>query len=402
MKELLVYFSETKAGILRLDEQWGLSFVYDKNYLSTTNSIPISCSLPLQTEPFSQQECQAFFAGILPEGHSRSLIAKKIGISQNNDFSFLTALGGECVGALSFQIKEIAPSHEHNYLTLDSNKLADILNELPQRPLLAGERDVRLSLAGAQSKIAIKIDTDGFYLPLDNSPSTHILKPEMSGFSGIVENEAYCLQLANAIGLSTVNASVEKVNDVAYLAVQRYDRIVEPEKITRLHQEDFCQALSVMPMFKYQNEGGPSLVDCFALVRQYATEPGRAVLQLLDLVIFNFIIGNNDAHGKNFSFLYADNQISLTPAYDLICTSIYPDLSVKQAMKIGGIYKHQDIYRGEFEKLATEVGLSKTAVLKRIAQIGTNILAVYNKQPIEHDIVDKIIVQIKKNIQKLS
>lgn len=402
MSELLVYFADSKAGVLQLDKKAKLSFVYDAAYLQSETAAPLSCSMPLQSEPFSERVCQAFFSGILPEGQSRSLIAKKLGISQENDFAFLNALGGECVGALSFQTESLQTNSEQQYLPLDANKLTKILHELPKRPLLAGEKDVRLSLAGAQSKIAIKKQGEKLFLPLENSPSTHILKPEIAGFEGIVENEAYCLQLAKAIGLSAVDACVETVANIKYLAVQRYDRLLETDAIIRLHQEDFCQALSILPMFKYQNEGGPSLVDCMNLIKHYATEPGPAILQFLDLVIFNFIIGNNDAHGKNFSFLYDDNKTYLAPAYDLVCTNIYPELSAKQAMKIGGIYKHRDIYLGEFEKMALELGLSKMAVRRRIKQNCTKILNTYKALPIQHSVIAKVILEIKRNIERLS
>jgi serine/threonine-protein kinase HipA len=336
MKKLQVYLKEKRAGILEQASNGQLQFVYDADYIAE-QGLALSCAMPLTDQVYHNQSFQAFFAGLLPEGNSRLLIAKKLGFSQENDFAFLEALAGECVGAISLQENENAEKQNNQYLSLDEQQLAEIFSELPARPILAGQHDVRLSLAGAQSKIAIKIVGEQLFLPLQNSQSTHILKPAIKGFPGIVENEAFCLLLANAVGIDTVEAEPALAEDKKYLAVKRYDRDIDVDNITRLHQEDFCQALAVPPQFKYQNEGGPSLKNCFDLIKQHATTPAKEVLQLLKLIVFNFVIGNNDAHGKNFSFLYDNNQVRLTPAYDLLSTAVYPNLSDKQAMKIGGI-----------------------------------------------------------------
>ena len=106
------------------------------------------------------------------------------------------------------------------------------------------------------------------------------------------------------LGAEVVDASAQRVAGHEFLLVRRYDRHEAHGGIARLHQEDFCQALGVPTARKYQAEGGPSLADCFALVRRATTVPAREVIKLLDDVAFNFLLGNNDAHGKNFSLLY--------------------------------------------------------------------------------------------------
>jgi len=102
-----------------------------------------------------------------------------------------------------------------------------------------------------------------------------------------------------------------------------------------LHREDFCQALSVKPESKYQNEGWPSLAQCFELIRRVTRPSAPHVLRLLDYVIFNALIGNHDAHVKNFSLLHANGTITLAPLYDALSTVLYPELTAKMAMKIG-------------------------------------------------------------------
>jgi serine/threonine-protein kinase HipA len=146
---------------------------------------------------------------------------------------------------------------------LTSEQLARLLKELPRRPLMAGEDGVRLSLAGAQDKIAVHVAGDQISLPLGGTPSTHILKPAIDHYQGIVFNEAFCMNLAHAIDLNAAKIEIRKVEDIDYLLIERYDRRAvaapsgAPGLLEREHQEDFCQALGVVPENKYQNEGGP-------------------------------------------------------------------------------------------------------------------------------------------------
>ncbi len=177
----------------------------------------------------------------------------------------------------------------------------------PARPLLAGEKGLRLSLAGAQSKVPVILVDGAVALPAPGQPTTHILKPPIARFTATPENEAFVMRLAAAIGLDVAPVEPRVVRDRPYLLVERYDRAVGADgQVRRIHQEDFCQALGVPPETKYASEGGPTFKDCFALLRRIAERPAVDVLKLLDAVIFNAIAGNADAHGKNFSILYSD------------------------------------------------------------------------------------------------
>jgi serine/threonine-protein kinase HipA len=186
-----------------------------------------------------------------------------------------------------------------------------MLKELPKRPLLAGEKGIRLSLAGAQDKIAVRIEGDEISLPFGGAPSTHILKPNVERFAGVVFNEAFAMRLATAVNLPAAKVETRTVEGIEYLLVERYDRThLESGDLDRLHQEDFCQAQNIVPETKYQKEGGPSFKRCFQLLREAASAPVIDLAHLLDAVIFNYLVGNNDAHGKNFSLLY---HVSITP-----------------------------------------------------------------------------------------
>ena len=379
-RTLDVYLQRELVGRLIQDENGQLAFYYAEGWLNNAKAVPLSHSLPLKKEKFSRNECRGFFAGILPDESKREIIAKNLGISARNDFAMLEQIGGECAGAVTFiPAGEKLPERNYSYRPLTSGKLAEILKMLPRRPLMAGEDGIRLSLAGAQDKIAVHVHDNKISIPLGGAPSTHILKPAIEHFEGIVFNEAFCMKLAHAIGLQTARAEVGKVEDVDYLLVGRYDRTVLKdasgvEYLERQHQEDFCQALGVIPDNKYQNEGGPSLKQCFDLLRELSSAPVIDLQSLLDAVIFNFLIGNHDAHGKNFSLLYG-NETRLAPLYDVLSTAYYPDLAKKMAMKIGGEYESEKVQPKNFDQLADEAGLAKPSVKRRVQEVAETVLS---------------------------
>ena len=227
-------------------------------------------------------------------------------------------------------------------------------------------------------------------LPLNGAPSTHILKPAITGVDGSVFNEAFCMTLAAALKLNVATVRIQRVADRQFLLVQRYDRLpvvensavagaapsdgapvemLRPRPPTRLHQEDFCQALGVPPEHKYQNEGGPDLAQCFALLRQATRPSAPHILRLLDTVVFNALIGNHDAHGKNFSILYGHTGAGLAPLYDALSTAVYPHLTDKMAMKIGGKYRFTEVMARHWEQFARDAGLSPAQVKRRILEI---------------------------------
>ncbi len=377
-----VYLHEHFVGLLFQDQHGEMMFQYADTWLGSSGTSALSQSLPLRTAPYSRRECRGFFGGILPEGENREIVAKNVGISAKNDVAMLEKIGGECAGAITFiPSGETLPAQIGHYRPLSDRDLADILRNLPRRPLLAGEDHVRLSLAGAQDKLAVHIAKAQISVPLDGTPSTHILKPALGPYEGIVVNELLCMQLAKAIGLPTPSVAKGSIEGIEYLLVERYDRVrIEGQPLARLHQEDFCQALGIVSENKYQNEGGPSLQQCFQLLRDASSVPAVDIVRLLDAVIFNFLIGNHDAHGKNFSLLYQQNTAksrttALAPFYDLLCTAYYPELSKKMAMKIGREYEAEKVYPRHFERLAEEAGLTKPMVRRRVSSIAQAIQA---------------------------
>ena len=351
-----------------------LSFQYRTDWLTQPHAVALSQSLPLQSNSFADHQCRAFFAGLLPEGNLRRLIAQQCQVSSQNDFALLSAIGGECAGAITFVPvgQSLATAEQAGVEWLNEQQLMALLDELPRRPMLAGRDGMRLSLAGAQDKLPVVFDGKRIGLPKGGQPSTHILKPAIAAVEGSVINEAFCLALAQAMGMPTAHAQMFSVGGSQVLLVARYDRIQAADgQLERIHQEDFCQALGVVPEMKYQNEGGPDLAACFDLLRK-ATQPSAPqVLRLLDAVAFNALVGNHDAHAKNFSLLYAGKGAAptLAPLYDVLCTAVYDHLTPKMAMKLGSKYKFSEVQARHWDQFAQAAKLSKAQTKKRVLRM---------------------------------
>lgn len=405
-RTLDVYLEYELSGHLIQDDHGQIVFEYALSWLDSPRRFPISYSLPLRSERFTQKECKGFFGGILPEEGNRKVIARILQISERNDFAMLERIGGECAGALTFLPEgSPPPAPDGAYRELADEELADVLRSLPMRPLLAGEKGVRLSLAGAQDKIAVRLDADGkISLPLNYAPSTHILKPAIATWEGIVSNEVFCMRLAQAAGLAAANTSAHQARDVQYLLSARYDRITDAAgTVHRLHQEDFCQALAVPSEIKYQAEGGPGLNDCFAMLRRASSSPVQDLLALLDAVIFNLLVGNNDAHAKNYALLYAPGgSRRLAPLYDVVSTVYYPEIDNTLAMKIGGQTNPDLVLADEIEAFAKDAGLAPAAVRRRVSDLADKVLLATAKIDKPDETAEKIAAIITKRCERFS
>ena len=376
---LNIWWEGRIAGQLSQNQHGELGFVYAPEWLDDAAAPELSVSLPKRAQPFARRECRPFFAGLLPEESQRDAAALALGVSGSNDFALLDRLGGDVAGALQLLAPGETPVGSDTYQQLeplDEAGLIRILNELPMRPLLAGEAGLRLSLAGAQSKLPVVLVEGAIALPAPGQPTTHILKPPIARFAVTTENEAFVMRLAAAVGLDVAPVEARVVRGRTFLLVQRYDRAIGGDGfVRRIHQEDLCQALGVPPETKYASEGGPTIKDCFALLRRAAARPAVDVLKLLDAVIFNLIAGNADAHGKNFSILYEDQGARLAPLYDLLATVAYPELSPKLAMKIGKRATLGEMDAKGWAVFASDVGVGLTLVRRRVAELCESVTA---------------------------
>ena len=279
---LSVWWGGCVTGCLYLGPDGDTQFAYDAAWLADATAPALSFSLPKQAEPFNRRACQPFFGGILPEEGQRAAIARALGVSADNEFRLLEYLGGEVAGALTLlpEGEAPAPPSAASPKLLDDDGLVKLLDHLPIRPMLAGEDGLRLSLAGAQSKLPVLVIDGQIALPAPGQPTSHILKPPIARFAGTTENEYFCMSLARAVGLEVAPVEMRTVGGRSFLLITRYDRATGPAgEVIRLHQEDFAQALGVPSHRKYASEGGPTFPDCFALLRRAATRPPREILK---------------------------------------------------------------------------------------------------------------------------
>lgn len=398
-RTLNVWYDRDLVGRLIQDDGGQMTFQYDASWCGRDEPVALSRSLPVRKEPFTQRECRGFFGGILPEEGNRKIIARILGISARNDFAMLEQIGGECAGAISFLPEDEGLSEDDNsYRELTDDELSEILHELPRRPLMAGEHGIRLSLAGAQDKIAVRRDEGKISIPRGTAPSSHVLKPAIDTYEGVVFNEALCMALADACGLNTAPVEIGNVKGIDYMLSERFDRIRnEDGSIRRLHQEDFCQALGIPSEIKYQSEGGPSLTDCFVLIRDASSVPALDLIALLDAVIFNLLIGNHDAHAKNFSLLYLpDRSLRFAPLYDLVSTVYYHELTDRMAMKIGKQPKSALVYPKDIARFAVKAGLGAAQVHARIPAIADRMLEEISGVEKPHRVAEEVAALIER------
>jgi serine/threonine-protein kinase HipA len=364
--KLIVWWSGRVVGELSRRNNGGERFTYDPAWIADPQAPPLSVSLPKSKGTFAWSRMSPFFDGLLPEGASREAIARVLQVSPQNDFSILDRLGGDVAGAIQILREGVTPSTISGPWAPDpltDPQLLEMIRSLPLRPMLLGESGIRLSLAGAQTKLPVVLLDGRVAKPAPEQPTTHILKPAIASYRGIVENEAFCLKLARAAGLQVAGVEprlllVPGEPALTYLLVERYDRVIEGGHVKRLHQEDFCQALGVASRTKYQHEGGPNVKNIFEVVWNWTSVPAQNVIRLIGAVVLNVVLGNEDAHGKNFSLLFgSDGQIGLAPLYDLVSTVTYDNLARAFAMRIGRARTLQELNRHEWQRFADQAGV---------------------------------------------
>ena len=366
--ELSVRLYGKEIGVLRQAKNGKLEFAYNDGAQTA-----VSNSLPLSKKIFDDDECRPYFNGLLPEnGEVRNMLGRIFEINANNDFSLLSAIGYDCAGALTLQNPENKVIEEE-FIGLEGeiqteDFLAKHIKDLPSAPFFeSSSNEIRLSLAGVQDKAAVTMIDGEICLPKNHTPTTHIIKPLVRNLQDTVLNEFFCMKLAKKIGINTAEVEIRKAEDVQYLLIERYDRQIKDNKVKRIHQEDFCQALGVMSANKYQESGGPGFKECFELLTITNT-PAKHVAQMIKILMFNFLTGNNDAHAKNFSLIYFNDKPSLAPAYDLVSTQVYPGLTKKMAMKTDAYDKDKlNVY--SFSNFCKEITYSYPAFKREFLEV---------------------------------
>src|SRR5574344_558360 len=412
--KLKVFFGKEIAGVLASTADQGVVFSYDDSYRTNKSNSALSISMPLSKKEYSQKECLPFFSGLLPEGDVKRRVSDFLHVSESSTLKLLQELGGECAGMISIlpenkncSVQKSYAFNNENYERLDDETLYGFIKNINVRPLLKAKKELRLSLAGAHAKLPLVHFEKKYYSPKTDAPSPHIVKPSGDGeLSTLSINEFVCMKLAQSCGINVPNVELKTINNTTFLLEERYDRIVNKKSIKRLHQEDFCQALGIMSDRKYQNDNGPDIAKIYSLIQKECTIPLLDTKEFLKYVIFNFIIGNCDAHGKNYSLLYEKGSSKLSPIYDAICTLVYPSLTKKMSMKIGKHYEILKVTKQDFVELATSINLKSSIVLKMLDETITNITNGFDKIRNEkslapyQDFLDKLENHIKRELRK--
>lgn len=387
-ERLSVLFGERLVGHLhRLPgNEIGLTYADEwRDAFHRGRAFPISLSMPIGSAG-EMMNATTYIAGLLPDSpvHREALI-NELGLADDpSDFALISMMGADNAGALSIlpdnQLKE--PRGEPGVDWLTPADLADHIRALPRRPLLVDEEHgVMLSLAGVNDKAAVVVSKGRIGLPRNGYPSTHIIKIDIPGLEDSIRTEHFCLALARAAGMSAPKASICEVEDQSFMLMSRYDRATGDDGSTvRLHQEDFCQALGHPPSRKYERHGGPGWREAFSLMSRCAN-PTAARAELLRRAMFQLLIGNPDAHAKNYSLVFRGPSGSLTPAplYDLNNAAAFRHKFKKtrplMAMSIGGQDNRDEVSEEDLGRFARECGFSADTVISALREVGEKVLA---------------------------
>ncbi|MDN5569273.1 MAG: HipA domain-containing protein, partial [Paracoccus sp. (in: a-proteobacteria)] len=279
-------------------------------------------------------------------------------------------------GAISFAERGATGSEAR--IIASEAALERIIEELPRKPFLAGEDGVSMSLAGVQSKLAVRVLGDGrIAVPVNGTASSHILKPDSARLWGGVQNEALCLTLARLVGLQAPAVTTGRAGKRLYVLVERYDRLPQGDSLRRLHQEDFCQALGLPPSAKYQHNPTKGPKGSFAAMmdRLRATGGAGDVIALWDAMVFNVLCCNTDAHLKNYSILLRSDGVQLAPIYDVMCASIWPGITENLALDVADKRRGGYIEGRHWAREAEKCGLAPRLALGRVKVLAEAVLS---------------------------
>ena len=414
MKEMLhILYGNTLVGIIAYDrKQDAISLTYEESWQFGAASFPMSLSLPLARKMHPDEHIRPFLQGLLPDNPAVIVAwGKRFQVSPRNPFGIIKHVGEDCAGALQFvrpdRLDLILSGELDSLAPLSDEDLAKRMEDLKaQARAIPTAIEGRFSLAGAQTKDALHMRDGRWFVPGGRIPSTHILKPELEDFDHHALNEHFCLQLASKIGLMRAESRVLDIGGKSVLCVKRYDRVEDPAGgITRVHQEDSCQALGRYPHQKYQSDGGPSAAGIEILLDRFSDDRFDDIARFTMALALNWVIAGTDAHSKNYSLLHAPGSyVRLAPLYDLASNLPYQrdpkSTKVKLAMKIGGTYRLHQIHAGHWRKWAVEAELKPDWVMAIVETLikgvmealepTQNAVAATNNSPFLRELTDAI------------
>jgi serine/threonine-protein kinase HipA len=370
IQQLAVWSSGNLVGRLSIVHgRW--AFSYEAEWIAQ-GAFALSPQLPIQALPFedhaANKQVEWFFDNLLPEGVIRDALAKGASLDRRNTWGLLERFGQEMAGALTVLAHD-SPYPTDSYLRpVSQAALREMIDRARtgKTPLLAAFGTQHMSLAGVQEKLAIHMKEDSsMWLPEGVAASTHILKPDNfnGDFPFCPANEWLCMNLASALGLPAPKVNLLRLPEPVYV-IERFDRRVTNNDVSRIHHIDLCQVCGVWSGKKYEDHGGLGIADLIATL-DHSSRPALDLDRALSWIVFNYLIGNNDAHAKNLSFLMGKEKTAIAPFYDLVCVEAY--LPGEQlSMSIGGHNKPGWVEGPHWDALALEAGVRPLVVRKHL------------------------------------
>jgi serine/threonine-protein kinase HipA len=333
---------------------------------------------------------------LLPEGRALDIVASTYQVAKNNLYGLIRELGQETSGALAFFAAESARAGQTARREIRPEELGRRIDERERIPFAVWDGRVRMSIAGYQDKLAVYMDPDNrMYLVEGELASTHILKPEPTDkrLPLLVANEHFSMSLARRLGLAVASVSILRVPD-AILVVERFDRAREAERVRRLHIIDACQALDLPVAYKYERNfgagrdvrdirDGVSFGRLFSIA-QYTVEKAVTRLGLLRWALFQYLIGNADAHGKNMSFFCNPAGLALAPCYDLVSVVQYEALDHELAMAYGDEFRLEQIRPYDWAEFSVRTNIPRRLLVREMMRMGKSAAEAARRQSEEN------------------
>lgn len=383
--ELGVFDGFTRVGTVNYESaEERFSFRYDPQWPELEVAYAISPHIPMTGAAASSNTVRRFIENLLPEGRALDIVSITHQVSKNNVYGLIRQLGQETSGALSFLSGDVAPAAQPTAKrSIRREELKQKIDDRSRVPFAAWDGRIRMSIAGHQDKLAVYLGEDGkqMFLVEGSLASTHIIKPEPDAqrLPMLVANEHFSMSLARRIGLEAAPVSILRVPD-PILVIERFDRLREPNRVRRLHIIDGCQALDVPVAYKYERNfgagrdvshirDGVSFKKLFS-VADHSTQKAATRLALLRWALFNYLIGNCDAHGKNVSFFCRPEGLALAPFYDLISVVQYPGLDHELAMAYGDEFLLDDVSAFNWADFAQATDTPRTLLTREMRRMG--------------------------------
>ncbi len=422
MDELLAWANGRLMGRVWYDRRRDrLGFDYDTGWREDEQAFPLSLSMPHASASHGHDVVFPFLWGLLPDNDGvLQRWGARFNVSPRNPFKLLSHVGEDCAGAVQLVKPERLETWRNaarkgRITWLTDDQIGDRMKLLLQDHSASrtSTDQGRFSLAGAQPKTAFHFDPKAgrWGVPSGMTPTTHIFKPATGAYDGYAENEHFCIVLARVLGMAVAESSVRYFGDIPVIVLERYDRRRVGKSVSRVHQEDMCQALARMPQQKYQNQGGPSAVEIMALIRQFSSARETDAARFLDALLLNWFIAGTDAHAKNYSFLIGGGGAArLAPLYDLSSALPYPaqvnPRHATLAMRVGNQYKLQRIGAREWRKCAAELRMDDSFVKDRMTEIAKQLPDAVitarrelKNQGIRHSVITRLVKELRERVK---